>query len=66
MPGGSFHPSIPFAPVRNLATAASDLVGVCAANVYATWTAWNARSVVVDYLDDVPVSPTRTCTPPTT
>lgn len=49
------HPSIPFAPVRNLSVAASALIlAVCATYVYGTWADWNAYSMLVDYLDDVP------------
>lgn len=49
------HTSSRLAPVRQVGTAASALIiGVCAANTYATWTAWQAHSVVVDLLDDTP------------
>lgn len=49
------HTPPPLTPVRTLATVASVLiVAVCAANLYGTWTAWNAHSVVADYLAGLP------------
>ncbi|HEU5486048.1 MAG TPA: DUF4328 domain-containing protein [Microlunatus sp.] len=47
------HAPIPLAPVRGLATAANVLIGVvCIADLYRTWTAWNAYFVVADYSAD--------------
>ncbi|MGB3437377.1 MAG: DUF4328 domain-containing protein [Actinophytocola sp.] len=45
----------PLTPVRTLATAASVLIAaVCATNLYGTWAAWNAHSVVDDYVAGLP------------
>ncbi len=53
--GISVYTPPPLVPVRALATVASVLIAaVCVANLYGTWTAWNAYSVVVDYLAGLP------------